>query len=299
MSIFHEPWWLNAVAEGTWREVTVSDGGGIRARMPYLPVDGPLGLQRLLMPPLTPRLGPKLWLRESKMSRRMEEHKGLLLGLAEQLPRHDQFLQNFHASSSYWLPLSWRGYTQTTYYSYTLESLSDLGAIRSGLSKGVRSDVSKARKRFEIDADGSAVEMYELAAQSLSRANKRVPFAIGALERVYASVQRRGCGAILLARDNEGIAQAGAFVAWDSDCAYYLLGGVRPDARQSGAASFVLWEAIQLAAAHARMFDFEGSRIESIENYFRSFGGRPVPYSAVEHCSRRMLLAKALKQMRV
>lgn len=250
------------------------------------------------MPPLTPRLGPELILHETKRSRQIEERKRLLLDLASKLPSHDQFLQSFHASNSYWLPLSWKGFTQTTYYSYTLDSLDDLSAIRSEVSKGVRSDMNKASKRLEVDLDGQAVYMYELASLSLSRAGKRLSFTLKQLEQAYSAVRQRGCGAILLARDAAGVPQAGAFVVWDDISAYYLLGGVRPEARRSGAPTLLLWEALQLAAAHTRMFDFEGSRIESIENYFRSFGGQPVPYSVVEHCSRRMRLAKGIRGLR-
>lgn len=295
MTIFHERWWLDAVAPGRWREATVVVDGELRARWPYLPVSGPLRLRRLVMPPLTPRLGPAMTTRETRLSRQLEEQKRMLLELAEQLPPHDQLVQSFHPSNTYWLPLAWRGFTQTTLYSYTLESLEDLDSVFASFSKGLRSDIRKAARRLEVDPRGRASEMYELTTFSLARSGKKAPFSLDVLERVHAEVVRRGCGILLVARDPAGLAQAGALVVWDETSAYYLLGGVRPEARQSGAASLLLWEALRHVAGRTRMFDFEGSRIESIETYFRSFGGRPVPYSRVEHTGRALGLATALR----
>ena len=61
---------------------------------------------------------------------------------------------------------------------------------------------------------------------------------------------------------------------WDENSAYYLMGGGDPDLRNSGAASLVLWEAIKHASTVTGKFDFEGSMNESIERFFRGFGGR-------------------------
>ena len=62
--------------------------------------------------------------------------------------------------------------------------------------------------------------------------------------------------------------------------------------RSSGAQSLILWEGIQFAAAHSKVFDFEGSMVEGIENFFRQFGGVCTPYYVV---SRKTILSQLLQ----
>ena len=59
----------------------------------------------------------------------------------------------------------------------------------------------------------------------------------------------------------------------------YLMSAQSPSLKVSGAMSLLLARAIEDAAAHDRIFDFEGSMIEGIEGFFRGFGGHPVPLS--------------------
>jgi hypothetical protein len=73
----------------------------------------------------------------------------------------------------------------------------------------------------------------------------------------------------------------GLFV-WDSQSCYYLFGAALPAHKNSGAMSLLMWEGIQLAAAKGLSFNFEGSMVESVERFFRSFGARQQPYLSVE-----------------
>src|SRR4051812_48365106 len=55
--IFHQPWWLDAVAPRRWDVVTVDRGGRTVAALPFV-VRGPRWWRVLSQPPLTPFLGP-------------------------------------------------------------------------------------------------------------------------------------------------------------------------------------------------------------------------------------------------
>ena len=83
---------------------------------------------------------------------------------------------------------------------------------------------------------------------------------------------------MFFAVDSRDRVHAASYIAWDDDCAYYLMGGANPTLRSSGAQSLVAWESIRYAATAAKMFDFEGSMIEPIERFFRAFGAEQTPY---------------------
>ena len=45
----------------------------------------------------------------------------------------------------------------------------------------------------------------------------------------------------------------------------------------------MIWQAIKDMSNKVQIFDFEGSMIESVERFFRGFGGFPVPYSQISN----------------
>lgn len=236
---------------------------------------------------------------ETKLTRRLSQHKELLFALVDQLPAHDQFLQNLQSGFDYWLPLSWRGFTETTLYSYTLEDLSALDNIRAGFSKGTRSDINKGRKSLTIRTDQGTGDLYDALATTLLATRKKMPFNADLLRRIDHACLEQNQGRVFSAHDKAGRFVAGLLLVWDSESAYYLLASARPEARGSGAPSLLLWEAIQFASTGmTKRFDFEGSQIESIEQFFRGFGGRPVPHSQVERRSRRMKALLTAREMR-
>ena len=86
---------------------------------------------------------------------------------------------------------------------------------------------------------------------------------------------------LLIARDRAGTAQAGVYLVYHGDTAYYLAGGADAGERSSGAQTLALWRAIEAMSPRVRRFDFEGSMLPGIEHVFRGFGATQVAYSAI------------------
>lgn len=60
----------------------------------------------------------------------------------------------------------------------------------------------------------------------------------------------------------------------------------------------IQYEAIKFALYNNKNFDFEGSMIESIEKYFRSFGAIQKPYFNITKTNSRILkLKNCLKEI--
>src|SRR5437879_3359762 len=91
-SIFQQPWWLDAVAPGTWSAVEIRRGGVLKARLPYV-IDRRMGLTLLRQPLLTQSLGPWISPLEGKNVTQLAHQKELYTELIEQLPAHDYFSQ--------------------------------------------------------------------------------------------------------------------------------------------------------------------------------------------------------------
>ena len=292
-NLFQEPWWLDAVAPGEWDEVVVKRGREVAARLPFVHRKK-LGRTWLLQPKLTPSLGP--WLRASnaKLTNRIGEEKELMQALIDALPQFDLFRQSFAPEVTYWLPFYWRGFSQTTRYTYRLSDLTDLAGLWAGVRENIRREVRKAKNIVAVRSDLDIDCFTRVWALTFARQEARLPVSTELLQRLDSACEKRNCRRIFFAEDAQGNIHAAAYLVWNADCAYYLMGGGDPNLRNSGAGSLVLWEAIAFASTVSRQFDFEGSMIEPVERFFRAFGGKPVAYFSLSKLSRPMKFVTGL-----
>jgi hypothetical protein len=252
------------------------------------------------MPKLTPVLGPWFRAPDGKSGNRLAIEKDLIGELLDGLPACDSYSQSWHHSMTNWLPAFWRGYGQTTRYTYRIPSLADLDAVWAGTQSNIRTDVRKAEGRFGVTVDQHAGLEEFLALQDLTfaRQGKASPYSREFLRRVDAAALSQGVRRIFVARDPAGRPHAGVYLVWDEGSAYYLMGGGDPEVRGSGATSLCLWHAIRFASTVTASFDFEGSMIEPVERLFRAFGAEQTPYFAVSRINSWQLRARiALREI--
>lgn len=288
--LFEKPWWLDAVAPKKWKEIKVEKSGEVVARMPYV-FEKRKGFILIKMPPLTQTLGP--WLRPSKAkyAKQISEQKDLQMDLIDKIPKFDSFSLDFHYSLTNWLPFYWRGFEQTTRYTYIIEDLTDIGRVWEGLLPKIRTDIKKAKNRFKlkIRTDLGIDIFLENNEMTFRRQGIKVPYSEELLRRVDSACERESARKIFFAVDKNGRIHASAYIVWDENSAYYLMGGSDPELRSSGATSLCLWEAIDFASTVTERFDFEGSMMESVERYFRGFGAVQKPYFRIYKQESKLL----------
>jgi hypothetical protein len=295
--IFQEPWWLDAVAPGAWREITVSSGGVLRARWPFY--EEKRGLFHVItLPPLTHRLGPWLDLGDAtKSARRYELEKDLTNALLEQLPSYDILQINCHSGITNMLPFVWNGFEETARYTYVIDLAQSEEELWGALRENIRRESRKARKQLTIETTTDIEACIELIGKSYARQGNPNPFDSAPMRRLDAACAQRGRREILVARDETGALHAALYLVWDSKVTYYLAGGADPELRTSGAHSLLVWEAILRSKARSVEFDMTGSMVESIERFFRAFGGQQRVYFSLNKMSRRARFAWHGKKM--
>lgn len=278
--LFQEPWWLDAVAPGAWVSLEVRRGQELAARMPIV-LRRKYGFRIIRQPPLTPTLGPWIGPGGGSVAKQLSEQKKLFNELIDQLPRWDYFQVNFNHRISNWLPFYWRGFEQTTLYTYILQDTSKLDRIWRGLQESVRRNIRSAEKQLSIRTDLPVSAFLDLAELTFARQGQNLPFKRSLFCRIDEACAVRGARQVFFAEDAERRLHAAIYLVIDSEYVYYLLGGADPQLRSSGAQNLLFWEAIKFASETGRRFDFEGSMIEPIERVFRAFGAVQVPYLQV------------------
>jgi GNAT acetyltransferase-like protein len=297
-TLFEQPWWLEAVAPNAWDAVEVASDNKTVARLPYV-VKKKLGLTALTMPPLTQMLGPWLEPSTAKYAKQLSHQKELMNELIEQLPPYDYFSQHFHYSITNWLPFYWQGFNQTTRYTYAIEDLDDLDRVWAQFRHSLRGQIRKAKKYVTVRTDLDIERFFSINALSFKRQNIEPSYSRDLLQRLDAACAEHRARRMFFAEDAQGRIHAAIYLVWDENSAYFLMGGADPELRLSAAMSLLMWEAIRFARTVTKKFDFEGSMIESIERFFRSFGGVQKPYFHVTRLSsRRIKLLMAGRDIR-
>lgn len=172
-------------------------------------------------------------------------------------------------------PFIWDGFRSSVRYTYQLNLKKQLNLMDVYSSK-TRNSINKARKSgVTINLTPPNSEVIEMLTSNAKE--QGFMYQQKALAELVEQASS-GKGLIFSAILEEQTVATAVTIA-DDNVAYYLFGGVDRKRNVQGALGFVLHE---LMCAHQKVerstFDFEGSMIPAVENFFRGFGGEQVPY---------------------
>lgn len=277
--IFSKDWWLDAVCgEEKWDVALVENNGEIIASLPYY-IKEKFGVRAITMPKLTQNAGIRIkYPAEQKYERRLAYQKDIIYEILDKLPKLPIFRQNFHYTFTNWQPLCWKGYKQTTCYTYVIDDLSDLESVFGNFSKTAKKNIQKAMKTFEVCSNDSIDNFCEINKRVFERQGIKYPYSLEFLKRIDDACSNNNSRKIFFAMDDKGKIYSAIYVIWDAESAYLLMSGSEIELRGYNCKTLLVWEAIKHASMTTKRFDFEGSMIERIAEYNRQFGAVPMPY---------------------
>ncbi len=289
--IFSQPWWLDAVCdEGEWDVAIVEKGGQIWATMPYY-IRKRHGFTLITMPKLTQTLGPYIEYPENqKYYKRLSWEKELMNELIDQLPAFDYFYQQWNYRVTNWLPFYWRGFKQTTRYTYVINNEKNVNCIEDEYETDIRRRRRKAeREGVSVIEESNIDALYRLINNTFNRQQIDISFSKSFIQNIVSSCISNNACKMHFAKDKERNYIAANFLIEDNNSIYYLLGAIDASKKDLGGMDVIQHESIRYALSKRKTFDFEGSMVESIEKYFRSFGAVQKPYFTVTKTNSRIL----------
>ncbi|MDD4661137.1 MAG: GNAT family N-acetyltransferase [Massilibacteroides sp.] len=280
--LFSRSWWLDAVCGASgWEVILIEENNQIVGALPlYKP------LQHVVsMPPYTQTMG--LWFcqkaPDTKYTTVLGKRQSTCKKIIDELKPYSSFYQLFPYTFTDWLPFYWKGYRQTTRYTYILQSIADKALLWENMTTNIRRNILKAKEKYHITVrkgiDSEA--FFNVIRATYHRQRQSPPKDLAVLERLIKICRQRNQGDLWGGYDETGKLHAAAFVVWQTRSAYYIAGGGNPEHRESGAHSLVLWEAIQYVSQYTSTFDFEGSMLPGVERFFREFGGKQMPFFTI------------------
>ncbi|MCS6917674.1 MAG: GNAT family N-acetyltransferase [Chitinophagales bacterium] len=293
--VFHQPWWLQACCGSNWDAVTLSGDSGMEAYYVYAFRHSLLGLH-LLMPPLTAYLGPAILAAAPDAEHNLHRETELLIRLEDNLPACIHFESRWQPQYQNWLPFHWKKYHQSVRYTHLLKLPAEANDLHKGFSEKIHREIARAEKRYVVSLANDTDALFGLVSETLRRKKAFLNFSASYLRQLFAACQTHHAGAIWHAVTDDGKIHAAVFIVWDKEKAYYVIGGRSPGSGNSGAMSLLFWEVFKHLCGRTKVFDFEGSMLEGVGSYFRSFGARCVPYFSLRKTSHWLLRSKeALK----
>lgn len=290
--VWHQPWWLDALAKAAKVEWNValsrSKGGDIVGSWPYF-TKVRLGMEVSLMPVLSPYLG--IWIYypvQDWKNESLESYQNAIVrDLITQIPEFHLFKQNFSVEFTNWKELYWSGYRQTTHYTYILSDIKDHERIYAGLKSTLRNRINKNADQFYIGETTDVDVFYKINKRSWSNQKSKIPYKLKYLRILDEALKEHGHRYIRLIKDKQDRIVAGTYVVRDKHTAYNLMLGTDPEYRQSRAAEILLWDVIQEMSQYVDQFDFLGSMIPGVSQFFKAFGGNLVPYHVISNSKKK------------
>lgn len=282
--------WFEALYNNSeWGVAIVGKGGEVIAVLPYV-VSKKKSFKLITPQFLSPYQG--VWMKYpegQKYASKIGYEKEVMNELIKQLPKVDSFKQNFLPEITNWMPFNWKGFQQTTRYTYLIKDISNTKNVFIDFKENIRREIRKAEKSLTVISSKDIDLLYQLKLKVYQENKEDYPISLKKLKAVYDFCVKNNCGELLIAQDGDQNVHSILLYVWDNNSAYYLHGVTDNNFKTTGSMSLLLWDAIKRSSTKTKAFNFEGSMVESIERYFRAFGGEQVPYFQISKTSSKML----------
>jgi hypothetical protein len=293
LPVFFHPWWLDIVAPNRWKFYCARKGDRITGILPV--EETKQGWFRFLKTPvLTPFLG--VWFNYPETQNyhnRLSFEKEVVYQLLDQISIYHNFNARFHESFTNWLPFYWKGFHQTTRYTYIIRyrNYNSFDELQKQFSSRVLRNMKKARKNEVIVQESVNVkEFFELNKATFRRQGLQVPYSWSVVEKLFNEGKKRQKVRIFTAYASDKKAAASVFLVESNQTVYYLMGGISEEYKHTESNTLLFYEVIkQMFNEGKSEFNFEGSMIQPVEAYFRSFGAEQIPYYQIAQTPSRIL----------
>jgi len=190
-------------------------------------------------------------------------------------------------------PAQWAGLKTSVKYTYLLSLDNSEMELLAGMSAERRKNIRQSEKNnYEIRKNSDPLDVLILVRKSMRRAG----------EFFHDNVLENMCAENHLMVDwftvyKSGVPLATVIFASDQHTAYYLAGGHDATMNDSNAGSYAMWLSLCEAKNSGRStFNFMGSSVPAIEQYFRHFGGKLTPYFKLERLPASVKWIKKIKR---
>lgn len=286
--IWDYSWWLQIVTDSDFRICALFDDDNLIVAGLTLPY---YSTKYIHQPPLTQSLGVLYENMEKRNNMRLQKQLTKQKEYSNQifdfvLKDIKKFIIQFNYNYDYWLPLYWKGFKQTTLYTYVIDySNYVLDEEFKRFSKGHKWILNRVEKKSDLVVkETDDVEEYLVESdKTYQRQNVKKPYSNELVRLLYKECKKRCMSTILKIVDSANQTHAVAIYLHNKNEVYYWLGASDENLRESGGHTYLTWYAIRYFSDKVRYFNFGGSMLEAVERNFRNFSATPRQYFRIQY----------------
>ena len=282
-TIFHETWWLNAVARDGFDEVRYYDNGKLVGRFPYTIEQISFGRTLCRQPWFAHYLGPAVDEGNGAACNRRLRRDQIIKELLVRLPRTSGFSHSMHSGVSDLLIFQEQGYRNSVQFTFEIDP-NPTEETWLNMRDKTRNAIRGAEKQLNVD-DVDVGEFVDLYQKNLGESGYHTIYDTKDLIRVCDTAVENRRGRLIAARQKSGQIDAAIMYIWDAKNAYYYL-STRTESSHNGAVSLLIWTAIKESQRMGLMFDFHGVSTYGGRLFYTGFGGRVAPRYTVYRFDR-------------
>lgn len=200
--------------------------------------------------------------------------------IVNELKQYKSFDYYFHPNYRNWIPFSWNNFTQQTRYTYRIVLNESADSIQKKFHGTLRNDIKNAIKNEIVITQGIDFDsFYEIINKTFLRQGSKAPFDKTKLNSFIEKMTNRGHFHFFAAMDRGGNIHAVCGIVHDNRSSYLILNGIDIEKHIRGANALMIFESIKYYKNKGLgMYDFEGSMLPGVEQFYRRFGGKLTPY---------------------
>ncbi len=276
--VYVHAWYLDVVCAGDWDALVEVQGEDYVSLFP-LPVRRLLGQKKVYQPLFTQQLG----LVVTPLSTQTSPQAYLAL------------LPNLYGQVQYQMPWPGNGpllgpwqHQHKPNYELSLEPA--YPQLQQKYSTNLKRNLKKtAKTQLEVRLATSIEPLINLFRSTKGQELPELkPRNYQTLENLYHQARQAGAGQVWEVRQQNTLLCA-AFLLSTASRTTFLFGASSAEGRKVSAMAFLLDHMIQREAGSGKTFDFEGSQVPGVANFYASFGAQPVPYVSLSIKSQSLL----------
>lgn len=276
MPIFYSDLYLDAVCDGMWDVVLYEEDGQITGAFIYM-MKQKMFLKYIVQPQLCPYSGP-IFFNPSDPTKAYQY-------LLENLPNHHLLIQDYFHS----IPIIDNDeYTQTKKHTYVLDETTKVDELWSSQSSTHRRIIRKAEKELKYEIEDNIDVFLEFVSRTFKKRDKNNPNDPVVFKQLDERLQENGFRKIVKCTNENKEVVAMCYFINDERWTYNFANSVVEDYRHYGM-NLILWNEIKSTLEEGRSFDFEGSMIPGIDEFFRRFKGTKKMYQSRYKSSNKLI----------
>jgi hypothetical protein len=276
-SIFSKTWYLDAL-QAPYEILAIEEKGKIIAGIVLAKNE----INTYANPMLDKYLGVLFASKEGNVQKNVSKEYKQMEQLISKLKEIQSFDYYFHPSFQNWIPFSWGGFTQQTRYTYRINNQKSLDEIHASFHGNLKNDIKNAQKeQVTIKQNISFDELWEQVNKTFIRQGSKSPFKKEKLQYFISELKKREVFVSFGAYNSSGECIAVCGLVHEEKSSYLLLNGIDIEKQVRGANAYMIHESIKHFHSQCNYYDFEGSMLPGVEQFYRRFGGELTPYMRI------------------